>query len=53
MSATETSTDHLIKLIEANKVQEVMEFIQNISNDAVEILNTIGKKGKLLLTSVS
>lgn len=49
MSAAEESVDHLIKLIESNKVQEVTDFIQSTTDDGLELLNTIGKKGNAYL----
>lgn len=45
MSATEGSVDHLIKLIESNKIEEVKQFVEN-SPDGTELLITVGKKGE-------
>ncbi|XP_067949607.1 ankyrin-3-like [Watersipora subatra] len=46
MSANEESVDHLVKLIDGNKLEEVKEFVEG-ANDAVKLLTTTGKKGYL------
>ena len=39
------SVDILIKLIESNKTQEVLESLKSASDGGTQICNTIGKKG--------
>lgn len=45
MSAKDDSVDILIKLIESNKTQEVIESLKSASDGGTQICNTIGKKG--------
>jgi len=44
----DNTVDDVIKLIEANKVEQVEQILQDTPDNGKSLCNTVGKKGKLL-----
>lgn len=49
MSAKDENEDILVKLIETNKTEEVVEFLKSVAGENVKICNSIAKKGESCL----